>query len=413
MKQIRFIHAADLHLDSPFQGLRDLPETIFQQIRESTFVALQKLVDYAIDQQVNFVILAGDIFDGENRSLKAQVKLKRAMEQLQQYGICCYIVHGNHDHLKGNWLSISWPENVFFFKDEVNFFEFQNDNVTVHLYGYSYPQKTVKDNIVAKYEKQGVADFHIGILHGTAEGQVGHDQYAPFSVRQLVEKDFDYWALGHIHKRQVLHKAPFVVYPGNFQGRHKKELGEKGVYLVELNDVHSLSSLTFLPTSEIYWDELTIKIDELETIDELTTCCEAALSQAKKPNHSLLVVLKFTGRGVLHQYLIEQVDEFIEIFNMDQEKKANFCYIIDKKLETIGEWDRNTLKNEQHLLSDIVSIVDKLNSEEELLLGALTEVYQHHKFKHFLPPMTKEEQKQLLLEAESYLLSALLKERDE
>ncbi|MFN7249273.1 MAG: exonuclease SbcCD subunit D [Anaerobacillus sp.] len=412
MKKTRFIHAADLHLDSPFQGLSNLPIKLLQEARESTFEALQKLVAYAIKYQVDFVIFAGDLFDGEDRSLKAQSKFKKAMEELQEYGIHCYIIHGNHDHLKGNWVSISWPDNVFFFKAEVDVYKFRKADLTVHLYGYSYPQKTVKDNIAVNYQRIGEADFHIGILHGTADGQEGHDHYAPFSVQQLVEKEFDYWALGHIHKRQVLHENPFVVYSGNFQGRHKKELGDKGIYFVELDHYHS-STLTFLPTSELHWEELTVSIEGIETIDELKNRCELSITEAKKCDRKLFVILRFVGSGPLHNYLTEGVAEFIEVLNWGQEEKEQFAYIVDKKLETIGEWDRQQIKKEQHLLSDIITACDRLLADQEPLVDALAEVFSNQKLKRYLTPFTEEEQKQLLLEAESYILTEFLKERDE
>lgn len=412
MKKIRFIHGADLHLDSPFQGLKDIPESLFQQVRESTFEALQTVVNHAINHSVDFVILAGDLFDGENRSFKAQSRLKKAMEQLNKHQISCYIIHGNHDHLKGNWIPLSWPSNVFFFKDKVDYFEFKKDGVTAHIYGYSYPEKSVNENITTQYKKVGKKDFHIGILHGTAEGQKGHDRYAPFSVKELLDKEFDYWALGHIHKRQILHSHPPVIYSGNTQGRHKKELGEKGVFLVELDEAKS-SVLTFLATSQIYWEELDVPIEGIEEVDELKTRCETILDTAKKAEDSLFVVFRFTGAGPLHNYLLEQVEELIEVLNFGQEEKTNFTFVVDKKLETIGEWDRQQLKKEGHLISDIVTVVDSLVLEIEPLTGILDDIYSNPKLKRYLDYFNKEEQKQLLKESENAVIVALLKEVDD
>lgn len=412
MKKIRFIHGADLHLDSPFQGLKDLPEQLFQKVRESTFGALQTIINQAISHSVDFVILAGDLFDGENRSLKAQSRLKKAMEQLNRHGISCYIIHGNHDHLKGNWVSLSWPSNVFFFKAEVDYYEFTKNKVSVNIYGYSYPEKSVSENISIQYIKTGSADFHIGILHGTAEGQEGHDQYAPFSVKELIEKDFDYWALGHIHKRQILHSHPPIIYSGNTQGRHKKELAEKGVFLVEIDEAKS-SELTFLPTAEILWEELEISIEGIDEIDELKSCCEAILEKAKKAEHGLFVVLRFIGVGPLHNYLLEQADELIEVLNVGQEEKSNFTFIVAKRIETVGEWDRQNLKNEGHLISDIVATVDDLLIEAEPLANILAEIYSHPKLRRYLDSLSKDEQKQLLKEAENTIIAGLIKELED
>lgn len=412
MKKVRFIHAADLHLDSPFRGLKDIPDALYQQAKECTFVALQKLTKHAIDNEVDFILLAGDLFDGENRSFKAQFQLKKALELLDYHNISCYIIHGNHDHLNGNWISINWPKNVFFFKDEVDFYQYKKNEMTVHIYGYSYPEKSVKQSIVSNYRKIGSADFHIGLLHGTANGQEGHDLYAPFSVNQLLEKDFDYWALGHIHKRQVLYQEPYIIYPGNTQGRHKKELGEKGVYLVELAKEES-TNVTFLPTSQIIWEEISISIDGLNEIEELKNLCEFQLEEASKDQYGLFAVFHFIGRGPLHEFIIEQVDELIDVINANQENKLIFSYVVDKKIDTAGEWDRQQLKNERHLLTDIITVVDRLNESEEPLQKMLEEAYTNSKLKRYLDPFTTEEQKQLIKEAEDYLLATLLKERKE
>ncbi len=412
MKKLRFIHAADLHLDSPFQGITDLPEGMLRELRESTFTALQALTKHAINYQVDFVILAGDLFDGENRSLKAQTKLKMAMEHLHKHNITCFIIHGNHDHLGGNWIPLTWPENVFFFEDDVDYTQFKKEDVKAHLYGYSYPEKSVTANVANLYHKSGSADFHIGILHGTADGQEGHDRYAPFSIQQLLEKDFDYWALGHIHKRQVINEEPPIVYPGNIQGRHKKELGEKGVYLVELAADHP-TSLTFLPTSPILWEEISVSIDGVGGVTELQDRCEAVLLESKKNESSLLVVLRFIGSGPMHSFLIEKGEEFIEILNLEQDEKEFFTYVIGIKLGTNGGWDREQLKNDQHLLSDIITTVDRLNGESTPLDHVLSELFGNSRVSRYIAKLSDAEQKQLLLEAESYLLTELLKDREE
>lgn len=412
MKKIRFIHGADLHLDSPFQGLRDLPAKLFQRVKDSTFDALGQLITHAINHKVDFVILAGDLFDGENRSLKAQVRLREGMEQLHKHGICCYIIHGNHDHLQGNWAPISWPRNVYFFKDEVHFYEFRKGEIKVNLYGYSYPKKSVMENIAQTYEKQGNADFHIGILHGTALGQEGHDRYAPFSIEQLLQKEFNYWALGHIHKRQILHTSPPIVYSGNIQGRHIKETGKKGIYLVEL-DFDNNCELTFLKTNQIRWEEVTVWIDDILDVDELKYRSETAILEARGDNDSLLVQLRFKGSGPLHSFLLEEINDFIELLNSSQGEKVEFTYIIDSKLETIGQWDRESLKKEEYLVSDIICVVDRFMELDEPLQNVLREIYGNVKLKRFLHSFSSEEQKEILIEAERYLLTTLIKERDE
>src|SRR5690625_2555889 len=254
-KQISFIHAADLHLDSPFGGLAHTPDTIFEDIRESTFKAFGKLVDTAIDKKVDFVLLAGDLFDNEKQSLKAQIQLRRGFEKLEQHHIHVYLSYGNHDYIKGNTHPVTYPDNVFIFPGEgISHFTFEkNGEKLAAISGFSYDSRAVTINKADEFSiHNNETPFHIAMLHGSVESNTDHDTYAPFQISQLPEKGFHYWALGHIHQRQTLLTDPPVVYPGNIQGRNRKETGEKGCYHVVMteNDVFmdfiSLQAIQFL-----------------------------------------------------------------------------------------------------------------------------------------------------------------------
>lgn len=237
MKQVKFIHAADLHLDSPFKGMEmNVAQSVWERMKQSTFESFERIVDKAIQERVDFVLLAGDLYDAETRSLRAQVFVREQMKRLSQYDIPVFIIHGNHDHLGGSWAAIEFPENVHVFTEpyveEKSFYK--NGELLASIYGFSYLQQAVTDNMTAQYTKMSDAPFHIGMLHGSVEGDAEHNRYAPFQIRELKEKQFDYWALGHIHKREILSEEPYIIYPGNIQGRHRKETGEKGAYLIEL-----------------------------------------------------------------------------------------------------------------------------------------------------------------------------------
>ncbi|GAE46065.1 metallophosphoesterase family protein [Mesobacillus boroniphilus] len=237
MKQVKFLHTADLHLDSPMVGLRHLPKVIFHRLQESTFTALKNITDAAIKHEVDFVVIAGDLYDAEDRSIRAQAVLRNEMVRLADKGIKVYGIHGNHDHLGAKSVMIDFPDNVHFFSDQVAKADFtKHDGTLVHLYGFSYPERHVMERWIEKYEKIDGADFHVGLLHGHFEGVSDHGKYASFRLSELIEKDYDYWALGHIHKREFLSQQPYVVYPGNPQGRNRKELGEKGAYIVKLTE---------------------------------------------------------------------------------------------------------------------------------------------------------------------------------
>ena len=279
MKSINFIHAADLHLDSPFVGLKQMPDPILGELRAASFRAFQHIIREAIIRKVDFILLAGDLYDGANRNLRTQILFRKEMERLQQHDIQVYIIHGNHDHLGGDWISLQQPDNVHVFGSECEVKEYTKQETKVFIYGYSYPSQRVVDRIIKSYHKKEGADYHIGMLHGNVEGESEHSSYAPFSVEELVEKEFDYWALGHIHKRQELLGSPPIIYPGNTQGRHRKESGLKGCYYVSLSGKHA--DLQFIPTSQIIWEAVKVELQEDESFDDLLTKCRTIFQELR------------------------------------------------------------------------------------------------------------------------------------
>src|SRR5690625_1211028 len=175
---ISFIHAADLHLDSPFQGLTYLPESLFEKVRQSTFQALDKLIQTAINKKVDFILLVGDLFDNEKQSLKAQVHLRKAFEQLEQHGIVVYLSYGNHDFVNGNKHRITYPKNVHIFPNEIvtSYVYKKNGIELASIYGFSYENQAVVENKVNDYNiENNEIPFHIATLHGSVFGNKNHD----------------------------------------------------------------------------------------------------------------------------------------------------------------------------------------------------------------------------------------------
>src|SRR5699024_10800819 len=208
---ISFIHAADLHLDTPFKGLTKLPTSLWEDVKESTFLAYDHLIETAIVHEVDFVLLVGDIFDEATQSLKAQMHLRSGFKKLQAKNIAVYISYGNHDFLEGNKFSIEYPNNVHVFSSEkVTSFTYEKNNEKcAEIYGFSYETRAVTDNTIAEYKiNQPDIPYHIATLHGSLDGNQSHASYAPFHLQQLVESSFDYWALGHIHQREILQTEP-------------------------------------------------------------------------------------------------------------------------------------------------------------------------------------------------------------
>lgn len=399
---VTFIHAADLHLDSLFQGLSHVPEALFKEIQESTFYALNRLVDQAIEHQVDFVLLAGDLYDHESQSLKAQIRLRNAFERLAEQDIDVFLSHGNHDFIQGDVFDVAYPSNVHVFMGEAVSSKpfYKADKVQALIYGFSYEKRAVHENKTAEYQVMDeTVPFHIGMLHGSVATNTEHDHYAPFRVQDLLDKRMDYWALGHIHKRQQLHQNPPVIYPGNTQGRSRKESGEKGCYLIHLSP-HKMEK-TFLPLQAIRYEEAEIDI----------TACDSPLQADKKMledlptfNEPCLIYLTIKARQRADSFTDDiWLKEVTDLLNESLTQESPWRYIY--RYQLVRQEDEKG-KDTDPLLSEIVKDVDN-----DFIQESLKEVYYHREARKFLTPLGEEEAQRIAESAHRLLDEALRKER--
>lgn len=408
MKEIRFIHTADLHLDTPFRGLASLPKELFRIVENSTFTAFENIVQLAIDERCDFIIIAGDLYDGANRSLRAQSFIKKQFERLLEHHIDVFIIHGNHDHLSGSWSQFSWPSNVHYFSESLECKSFRTkSNTIVHLYGFSYGQREVYENMTSYYQKLDGADFHIGILHGQAEGMSAHAPYAPFRVEELLQKHFDYWALGHIHTYKKLHST--IYYPGNIQGRHIKEDGEKGCLLVTLKQSLSSPHVSFHTTSAIVWEKLEVPINDLTTIDELRARMEEQLACLTKDERPILCQIQFSGHGELHSLFLddEEMNEFLSIANEELYDEYK-VWIVNYENHTHSFIDRNAFVQKDDFIGDILRINDSYHVEGQDEI--FQELFKHRRAKKYIEPFSNKEFAEIKRKAEEKILSYLLED---
>lgn len=231
----RFLHAADIHLDSPLYGLSRYEGIPVDDIRSATRSAFDNLIQFAIDEAVDFVIIAGDLFDGDWRDMNTGLHFARAMGLLDGAGISAFILAGNHDAASVITRTIPWPKNVRQFgakQPETHFLS----ELSVAVHGQSFATQAVTDNLVLGYPRACDHLFNIGVLHTALAGRQGHADYAPCSLDDLRAKHYDYWALGHVHAFEVVSTEPYVVFPGNLQGRTVRETGAKGAVVVTVVD---------------------------------------------------------------------------------------------------------------------------------------------------------------------------------
>jgi DNA repair exonuclease SbcCD nuclease subunit len=405
MKKISFIHAADLHLDSPMIGLKHLPENIFNRVKESTFTALKKLTVTAIERHVDFVIIAGDIFDGEDRSLRAQARFRKEMLKLNDEKIPVYIVHGNHDHLNGSWVHLDMPENVHVFGSNVEKMELMTKSgAIVYLYGFSYGTRHIFERKIDEYDKIEGADYHIGILHGNESSGTDHDNYAPFAVKDLVQKNFDYWALGHIHKRSELSLNPPIIYPGNIQGRNKKEAGSKGFYHVTFTDRDAV--MDYVEASDIIWEEITVNAETAVSFDDLFHLCRIAINERRRERNGTLLTLRVKNTQLADMREQKSIDnELLELLLEDESEEESFVWIADLKFIEKLPFDKEKMKTEANFYGELFETIDHFDQTEQ----ALASLYEHPLARKYLPHLETAEKDELLKKTEKLVIELLYK----
>ena len=405
-KQVTFIHAADFHLDSPFKGLATLPDSLFQNVKDSTFHALNQLVQAAIDKKVDFVLITGDLFDNEKQSLKAQIRLKNAFELLNRHRINVYLSYGNHDFIRGNKYPITYPDNVYVFPDEkVRFFTFQRDGIDlVHIYGFSYENRAVLERKIDEYEMMNTEiPFHIGMLHGSITSNTEHDVYAPFHIKDLLEKNFNYWALGHIHQREVLKTDPPIVYPGNIQGRNRKEEGEKGCYYVELNETSS--KLTFVPLQFILFSSIQLDVSKCVEVQQLESIITDELMKHTISSHQLVDLTLISNNPILKQWeTAYHLEEIVSIINENIQEYAPWKYIY--RYQTIVHRNvEKDLHEGEHFVGELIRHIDDVSIRDYV-----DELYNHRETRKYLEGISDDEEKQIKDEALTLLLNELVRE---
>jgi DNA repair exonuclease SbcCD nuclease subunit len=381
MSTFRFIHAADLHLDSPFRGLSDVPKPIRDRIRSSTFMALDRLVELAIAEEVHFIVIAGDVYDLEDRSVRAQLRFQRAMEQLAAEGIAVYIAHGNHDPLSGKHMQWHPPEGVYVFPgDDVvtHAVHDRSGRLLAHVHGISFATPSVTENLALRFRAADRNVFQIGVLHTNVDGASDHGNYAPASRAELIAAGFDYWALGHIHVRSILHEAPYIVYPGNTQGRNIKETGAKGCYIVDVEEDKTVR-MNFRATDAVRWLQMEISIENARSEQELqeliTRELDALRESAETDGLPVVARLVLSGRSSLSRMLMSTsfLDEVAGEWNREESLYAesdadySFVWVESIKPQTRNLIDRELLSGQDSFVGDLLRIAAELRRDEAQL----------------------------------------------
>ena len=419
MTQLRFVHAADLHLDSPFTGMRaEAPSNVADALYRATFDAYNNIVDLCISERVDALLVAGDIYDSADRSLRAQRAFINGLERLDEAEIRSFVCHGNHDPLDGWEARLTYPPSCHRFGPSFERVPVSNEDPDrAVIYGVSYPTREVTRNLVSDLDMVDPGSFSIGLVHASVGNNPGHAPYAPCTLENLAQFGIHYWALGHVHNHQVLHeREPTVVYPGNPQGRHSNETGPRGVYLVEVSDSGGIT-LDFRSTDIVRWVHPLLDISKVETEQDLLDRIGELLQKTLSSTAGRCVVAQITlsGRGVLYDYLRrpETIEGLREDINQEWERQSPFVWCERIKNETVSPYNREDRLAGSDFVAEFLHLCDRAKTDSTLLdklKSDLTALYEHRTYRRYLGDLAprNDELSALVEEAESIALNLLI-----
>jgi DNA repair protein SbcD/Mre11 len=312
----RFIHAADIHLDSPLRGLSRYESAPVEVIRNACRRAFVNLIDLAIDEKVAFVLLAGDLYDGDWKDYSTGIFFSRQMGRLGRHGIRVFAVAGNHDAANRMTRALESPANVTIFST-ARAETVRLDELAVAIHGRSFPNRHVEENLAAGFAGAEKNLFNIGLLHTSLDGREGHAVYAPCSVDDLHARGYHYWALGHVHRQEVVSREPWVVFSGCIQGRHIRETGAKGCVLVTVDD-GAISTVRPVSLDVLRWQHCVVDLSDAQEMHEVLERFRQGLDRERAAAEDRPVALRLTLSGATP--LADQLAAYPEM--LEQQFKA-------------------------------------------------------------------------------------------
>lgn len=372
-----FIHAADIHLDSPLKGLEQYEGAPVDQIRGATRRACENLVELALEREVDFVLIAGDVYDGDWRDHNTGLFFVAQMSRLRDAGIPVILIRGNHDAANRITKELRLPDNVEVLShaqpETAHTKKLHEVGVAVH--GKSFATAAEYENLVRDYPERQKGGFNIGLLHTSLTGAEGHEPYAPCTLDELRQKEYDYWALGHVHTRDVRHDDPHVVFCGNLQGRHIREPGAKGCYVVTVAD-GGRPELEFQPLDVFRWETCHITASEARQPEDVLDSFAAELSKLTASHAGLPLAVRVTvnGRSPVHQQLTADPRRWINELRATALDVAGGSIWVEKvRLRTMPVREDGTMTSEGPMF-ELLRSLEELRDDPELRLKLADEL---------------------------------------
>ena len=367
-----FIHAADLHIDSPLAGLGCKDALVRERFANAGRRAVENLVAETIAAKAAFLLICGDIFDGEWRDVSTGHFFARELGRLERAGIPTFIVKGNHDAESQIVNGLPYPESARVFASR-GAETVAIDSLRVALHGRSFGSRLVGGEFLASYPARREGYINIGLLHTALDGSRGHESYAPCTLEQLRRFGYDYWALGHVHAAEIVASDPFVVYPGNLQGRHPREIGAKGAMRVSVEDGR-IVDVSPLALDAARWAQAKVDVVSCRNEAEVVTRIEAAMRAEHERCEGRPVALRITLQGAttLTCRLVAERERLEEDLRAIGFRHAEDFWVESLKIETRSPTKSPSPLDEADAL-DVEALITGVAAEPEFL-GALAEL---------------------------------------
>ena len=366
-----FIHAADIHLDSPLKGLERYEGAPVDEIRGATRRAMENLVEIAIERDVDFLLIAGDLYDGDWKDHNTGLFFVSQVVKLRDAGIPVFVISGNHDAANKMTKSLRLPKNADGSSVMLSHKTPETlivDDVGVAIHGRGFATATVTENVVDTYPAKSAGFYNIGLLHTSLDSESvdEHSRYAPCKLSDLAAKQYDYWALGHIHHRNIRNEDPTIVFPGNIQGRHVRETGAKGCVLVTVDD-RGQTQVQFESLDVLRWEKCVVDASNITDCEELIDTCMNEVSKRLQQNDGMTMAVRIViqGETPIHRQLHgDQTRWTNQVRAAAIDVSGGQVWLEKIKLQTSPVADAVESMTSSGPVSELVSYIDSLQADQ-------------------------------------------------
>ncbi len=365
---VKFVHAADLHLDSPMRGLERYDGAPVERFRGATRRALENLVELCVDEAVDFLLVAGDLYDGDWKDYSTGLFFSAQMSRLREAGIRVFLVRGNHDAASQITRHLELPQNVTELSARAPETH-RDESLGLAVHGQSFAQRVVDIDLAARYPDAEPGVLNVGLLHTSLTGREGHEPYAPTELGILVGKGYDYWALGHVHRREIVCEDPWVVYPGNLQGRHVREPGAKGATLV-VSDGAKIQTVEHRTLDVVRWGIVDVDVRDCMSADDVLECTRQRVEDAylAADGRTLAVRVVTTGHSSAHEQLQRDPERWEnEIRAQATDIGADNIWVERVRFDTRAPYDVDEIASRDDALGQLLRSLRELRSDTRAL----------------------------------------------